>query len=194
MKSEIFLQYRSLCRTDPLWIEQALYGGYTHISLADGVWVSRIYEYAIMSLVNKLGTSLQQEAKEILSRPGVMFNPTSLQQSNFSKLMILCNRVKHIGIVGYSHAAEEFLNNFFHTTVYSDAVYRVPKSVLMSTEEICKLSDHMLVLIPNHAVTLKEHIANWGNVIVYTPSMFYEDDSMLQLGGENGTSATELPK
>ena len=52
MKSDISLAYRSLSRPDPLWPEQAIYGGYKYIQLNEGIWIHRTHEAYVNILMS----------------------------------------------------------------------------------------------------------------------------------------------
>lgn len=188
MKNNFYLRYRSVVRPNPLWGEQALYGGYTHIELVDGVWVSRMYEAYLHCLAEDVPAQLKQLAIEILSDKNIQFHPAELQQSNEIKLRLLLSKQPYFAIQGYSKAAEDFLSILPIAKVYSDADYVLPNCQKVTSSQLCRLSSHMITLLSYSATRLKSDICNWGNVIVYDAEMFASSQILLQ-GGSYGITA-----
>lgn len=182
MKNDVWLRYRSVARPDPLWIEQALYGGYTHIELVEGTWISRIHEVYAQCLVEEIPMELKQIAIKKLSDTDIHFHPGTCQQNNAVKLRILLNKQPYFAIQGYSKAAENFLSVIPYKKIYTDADYDLKNCQKVSTNQICALSSHMITLISCSSTNLKSEICNWGNVIVYDAETFASIQCLLQGG------------
>ena len=88
MKSDISLAYRSLSRPDPLWPEQAIYGGYKYIQLNEGIWIHRTHEaYVNILMSNETTNAMKDFAKAEISNSGTILTPSQLQQNNALKLL-----------------------------------------------------------------------------------------------------------
>lgn len=173
MKSDISLAYRSLSRPDPLWPEQAIYGGYKYIQLNEGIWIHRTHEaYVNILMSNETTDAMRDFAKAEISNSGTILTPSQLQQNNALKFIMILKKQRIFAVQGYSLAAENFLSTINYTKIYTDAEYNLPKVQKISTEQLCILSSHMIVLINSSSTKLKSRIVNWGKVLTYNAESF----------------------
>lgn len=174
--NDILLQYRSLLKPRPLWNETALYGGYEYIELADGVWIPRAYEYVLQYALAGSNIHLRKEAAAEIKTGGFIFRPSSLQQSDFTKLSILINKQTEVCIDKYSYAFEQLAQRFSFTTFYTISSYTAPNFIQLSEEEFCRKTSTTLTLVNEKSYDMKSRLRNWANVIPYNASFF--DDSL----------------
>lgn len=185
----IELLYRSVSRPKPLWSESALYGGYQYFELMPGIWCSRRYEWLMQIILNEPQSSpLFSYALNRLRDKDIQFRPSPLQLLDSCKLKLILSRNPVFAVQGYSLSLKLFLSTSTYTKVYSDVDYALSGIERLSTEELCQNSSHMLTLVNYQSYFLKEHIHNWGNVIIYDSFMF-ENETASLVGGElNGAA------
>ncbi len=174
MKNNLFLQYRSLLKPRPLWIETALYGGYEYIELTDGVWVNRIDEFLVHYALAGQNNQMKQAALEELKQQTKWFTPTDMQQSDFVKLCILINKQIEVCINSYSYTFEQLSYRFNHTKFYTLGNYTTPNFIQVSEEELCRRSSTTLTLVDEASFELKGKLRNWANVLPYNASFFVD--------------------
>ncbi len=172
--------YRSVLRPRPLWTEQALYCGYTYVEICDGVWLPRELEWLVRSVL--AGDRYSEEARKRIAESERLFVPNEYQKSDYCKLVTCLNRFKVCSIIGRSPALESVLQKMCRKiTIYSDSEYECGGVISLSDKEIARSTSHVVTFVDSKRTDLKEYIVNWGNVIVYTESMWYEPDGLLYL-------------
>lgn len=174
-------RYRSTIKPDPLWTECALYCGYTHIEIGEGLWLSRAREYILREAMD-----YPDRASMLLNNSDLktyLYQPSIYESSNYLKLVRMLTRAKTFSVIGFSPALERMLQSIHYTTVYTDSQYRLPHTEAMNSRDLAISSSHILTLINSDSTNLKSHISNWGNVVVYTNSMFNEEETSPLEGG-----------
>lgn len=175
----LLLQYRSLHKPRPLWEESAYYGGYEYIELTEGIWVPRTHEYILRYALAGSNANVRREAANEIKSGGFLFRPSTLQQSDYTKLSILINKQSAVCIDKYSFTFEQFAQRFTNTTFYTTGSYTTPNFIQISEDEFFKKSSTTLTLVNETSYSVKPCICNWANIIVYNASFF--DDSLADI-------------
>lgn len=173
--------YRSAVKPDPIWTETALYGGYTHIDMGYGVWLSREQEYLFRAAISE--EPEREFALQKLKLGMKTFRPSRFQVSNYCKIVRLIQTFKIFSVIGMSEGLKDIICSTMHKTIYTDRDYGIPGGVVMSAEDIARSSSHVVTIINSSCMHLKEHITNWGNIVIYTESMLHDYDEQIYLDG-----------
>ena len=169
--------YRSTVRPAPLWTECALYCGYTHLEICKDIWVSRDKEYLVREAIAR--PDMSNKFKDMLSSRSDIYYPSIYETYNYYKMLRMLNRLRTFSVIGYSPALERFLQTHFYTTIYTDSNYNINHVERVSTTDLASSTSHVLTLISEDCTSLKPLISNWGNVIVYSNSMFIDDENLV---------------
>lgn len=185
--------YRSVILPDPVWKEQALYGGYEWVEVLDGFWVNRRWEAELGIFMKLKEGKLQchgqciQEFLDVMVDAGVFANRVCMQGTeivskakydDYLRVEPVTQEEKAFGalkhystllVYGINESiwkfCEQYGDRFYKILCTEDSPVDKYWERINSTS-IQKAHTHQRVLVAKEFLSLKMQISNWSAVVV----------------------------
>lgn len=192
MKRDMWGLYRSQMRPNPLWEEQALFGGYKWLELSENIWISRKWEMEFsvfldcMSEKPKCNGQCIGEFTSMLKANGVLQTTEALSTQIFAdalevkhfdilrvrpasvtvRILYALRDIKRLVVIGDSVELEDFV--YANKARFSEILWdkRHSFSTLVPIEELARYAIMQPILVSRKEGKIKSMINNWSNVIV----------------------------